>query len=588
MSEERATTRARRARVLVVGAGERMRDLASLARRKVAHVIEVPTLFDAIDECRRASAAEPIAGVFISPSCEHYDAAAVVDAFMRLDPSLPLILAVAGEEEDLTAVSTVEGFEDSISLPAREPELSRLLEDLGAVDTVPAARNAGNSATPATLAAAIPTVPAPRSVVEEIVERAQERAHERVVDRSVESRTTESRTTESRTTESRTTEPRTTEPRTTESRPTESRGVDREPPRNGARWRSDGTGGSPPLPPPHVGHGELPPARIQGKSDPAPDASMSPARGRATPAFQMPARETRPPDIPSDAPPSDLDLVRAVQDGHDVHGAAMRVLRHHLGSADVRFVAEPRPGEEIAVELDRRGVRQIQVLRADGRPYGTLLSRTIDEQCLQAWATWLGTWLDLDEQHQELRRQAWTDELTGAGNRRAFDQVLSDTVRLAQRDWRFFGLMLFDIDDFKQYNDHHGHDVGDEVLKEIVELLRASIRRGDHIFRIGGDEFAVLFCDPDGPRRGGTIDRESAATIAQRFQRAVRSLSLTHIGLSGPGTISVSTGFAAFPWHGLDPISLYRAADAFCLESKRAGKNRITFGSGLPDGERSE
>jgi diguanylate cyclase (GGDEF)-like protein len=570
MSEERATTRARRARVLVVGAGERMRDLASLARRKVAHVIEVPTLFDAIDECRRASAAEPIAGVFISPSCEHYDAAAVVDAFMRLDPSLPLILAVAGEEEDLTAVSTVEGFEDSISLPAREPELSRLLEDLGAVDTVPAARNAGNSAT---LAAAIPTVPAPRSVVEEIVERAQERAHERVVDRSVESRTTE---------------PRTTEPRTTESRPTESRGVDREPPRNGARWRSDGTGGSPPLPPPHVGQGELPPARIQGKSDPAPDASMSPARGRATPAFQMPARETRPPDFPSDAPPSDLDLVRAVQDGHDVHGAAMRVLRHHLGSADVRFVAEPRPGEEIAVELDRRGVRQIQVLRADRRPYGTLLSRTIDEQCLQAWATWLGTWLDLDEQHQELRRQAWTDELTGAGNRRAFDQVLSDTVRLAQRDWRFFGLMLFDIDDFKQYNDHHGHDVGDEVLKEIVELLRASIRRGDHIFRIGGDEFAVLFCDPDGPRRGGTIDRESAATIAQRFQRAVRSLSLTHIGLSGPGTISVSTGFAAFPWHGLDPISLYRAADAFCLESKRAGKNRITFGSGLPDGERSE
>ena len=578
MSEERATTRARRARVLVVGAGERMRDLASLARRKVAHVIEVPTLFDAIDECRRASAAEPIAGVFISPSCEHYDAAAVVDAFMRLDPSLPLILAVAGEEEDLTAVSTVEGFEDSISLPAREPELSRLLEDLGAVDTVPAARNAGNSATPATLAAAIPTVPAPRSVVEEIVERAQERAHERVVDRSVESRTTESRTTE----------PRTTEPRTTESRPTESRGVDREPPRNGARWRSDGTGGSPPLPPPHVGHGELPPARIQGKADPAPDATISPARGRATPAFQMPARETRPPDIPSEAPPSDLDLVRAVQDGHDVHGAAMRVLRHHLGSADVRFVAEPRPGEEIAVELDRHGVRQIQVLRADRRPYGTLLSRTIDEQCLQAWATWLGTWLDLDEQHQELRRQAWTDELTGAGNRRAFDQVLTDTVRLAQRDWRFFGLMLFDIDDFKQYNDHHGHDVGDEVLKEIVELLRASIRRGDHIFRIGGDEFAVLFCDPDGPRRGGTLDRESAATIAQRFQRAVGSLSLTHIGLSGPGTISVSTGFAAFPWHGLDPISLYRAADAFCLESKRAGKNRITFGSGLPDGERSE
>lgn len=579
MSDDRPTTRARRARVLVVGSGDRMRELATLARRKVAHVIEVPTLFDAIDECRRAPAAEPIAGVFISPSCEHYDAAAVVDAFMRLDPALPLILAVAGEEEELTAESTVEGFEDSISLPVREQELTRLLEDLGAIDAAPPVRNAAVAASPAAgsplpgTTSTNPTVPTPRSVVEEIVERAQERAHERVQERVFDRGGD-----------------RVAAPSA------DGHAADREAPRVDGRWRSDGSELLAPLPPEPQHSGVVPTGRPAPKPAMPTDAIQSkpsaptapPIRERATPAFQMPTRETRAADIASDAPPSDLDLVRAVRDGHDVHAAAMRVLRHHLGSADVRFVAEPRPGEEIAVELDRRGVRQMQVLRADGRSYGTLLSRTIDEQCLRAWSTWLGTWLDLDEQHQELRRQAWTDELTGAGNRRAFDQVLADTVRLAQRDWRFFGLMLFDIDDFKQYNDHHGHDVGDEVLKEIVELLRASIRRGDHIFRIGGDEFAVLFCDPDGPRRGGTLDRESAATIAQRFQRAVGGLSLTHIGLSGPGVISVSTGFAAFPWHGLDPIALYRAADAFCLESKRAGKNRITFGSGLPDDERSE
>ncbi|MEY5033199.1 MAG: hypothetical protein RL354_2230, partial [Planctomycetota bacterium] len=478
-----------------------------------------------IDECRRATAAEPIAGVFISPACEHYDAAAVADAFMRLDPALPLVLAVGSEEEDLTAASTSEGFEDSISLPVREIELVRVLDDLGALD--------------ASSPAAATGVPAPRSVVEEIVERAQERAHERVPERIIDR----------------------TADRAREATP------DRDASRDIAREATP-----------------TPPQRAPGVHAAMPEQRALPARTPRTPtapAFRMPAREARAHDAPSDAPPSDLDLVRAVQDGHDVHGAAMRVLRHHLGSADVRFVAEPRPGEEIAVELDRRGIRQVQVLRADGRPYGTLLSRTIDETCLRAWATWLGTWLDLDEQHQELRRQAWTDELTGAGNRRAFDQVLADTLRLAQRDWRSFGLMLFDIDDFKRYNDHHGHDVGDEVLKEIVELLRVSIRRGDHIFRIGGDEFAVLFCDPDGPRRGGTLDRESATTIANRFQHAVTELSLTHIGLDGPGTVSVSTGFAAFPWHGLDPHSLYRAADACCLESKRAGKNRITFGSGM-------
>jgi diguanylate cyclase (GGDEF)-like protein len=549
MSEERihdrTAARSRRARVLIVGTGDRMRELASLARRKVAHVIEVPTLFDAIDECRRATAAEPIAGVFISPSCEHYDAAAVADAFMRLDPALPLVLAVGSEEEDLTAASTSEGFEDSISLPVREIELVRVLDDLGALDTPHAAA---------------PSVPAPRSVVEEIVERAQERAQERVPERIAERAPDRTRET------------------------THERDASRDPDREAPRWRVEPPHTSSPAAPTHAAP-PIAPQRTPSVHPVLPDQRAQPTvrtpRAPAAPAFQMPAREARAHDVPTDAPPSDLDLVRAVQDGHDLYGAAMRVLRHHLGSADVRFVAEPRPGEEIAVELDRRGIRQVQVLRADSRPYGALLSRTIDETCLRAWATWLGTWLDLDEQHQELRRQAWTDQLTGAGNRRAFDQVLAETLRLAQRDWRSFGLMLFDIDDFKRYNDHHGHDVGDEVLKEIVELLRVSIRRGDHIFRIGGDEFAVLFCDPDGPRRGGTLDRESATTIANRFQHAVTELSLAHIGLDGPGTVSVSTGFAAFPWHGLDPHSLYRAADACCLESKRAGKNRITFGSGM-------
>ncbi len=497
-------TRTRRARLLVVGGGDAMRDLAVLARKRVQHVVEIPTLFEAVDECRRGGAAEPVAGIIISADCEHYSAAAVADAFMRVDPSVPLVLAFGSDQEDLTAESTSEGFESSIELPAREEELRHILEDLGLSDASPGTPPA-------------PTVPAPKNVVEEIVERAQERAQERKH-----------------------------EPK-------------HEPKHEQPSERSNAV---------HSGRDN--PSR---HTSPAPGAPRSPSH----PLFQMPS-SPRAQDNSSDAPPSDLDLVRAVQDGHDVQGAAMRVLRHHLGSADVRFVAEPRPGEEDAVEFDRRGTTQVAVTASNGRRYGALLTRTIDTQCLQAWAVWLAHWLELDDQHQELRRLAWTDELTGAGNRRAFDKLLADTILAAQREWRTFGLMLFDIDDFKQYNDRHGHDVGDEVLKEIVELLRASVRRGDHIFRIGGDEFAVLFCDPDGPRRGGALDRDSASTIAQRFQNAVNQLCLAHIGLEGPGVISVSTGFASFPWHGLEPYALYRAADGFCLESKRAGKNRITFG----------
>ena len=487
MSVERVAERARRARVIIVGNGESMRDLAAMARRRVINVTEVPTLFDAVDECRRASAAEPIAGIIISPDCEHFDAASVAIAFERVDPVAPLIVAVHAAQDDITAECTREGFEDSIRLPAREDELDRILGELGLSEGTK------------------PAIPAPKNVVEETVERAQERSRQ-----------------------------------------------------------------SPPT---------QPPAQTQ-----TPRSETAPARTRATPPFQMPS-PARPaqPGMPQSAP-GDLDLVRAVSDGHDVQGVAMRVLRFNLGSSDVHFAVEPRPGEEDATALERRGLRQIPVLRSDGRPFGTLLSRAIDEHILVHWANWLATWLEFAESHQELRRLAWTDDLTGAGNRRAFDKLLADTIRACQRDWRFFGLMLFDIDDFKRYNDDFGHHTGDEVLKEIVELLRASVRRGDHIFRIGGDEFAVLFCDPDGPRRGGTLDRDAATHIAQRFQRAVGELSLTHIGLEGPGTVTVSTGFASFPWHGLDAAALYRAADAFCLESKRAGKNRITFGPGMTDG----
>ena len=340
MIDDRPATRGRRARILIVGPGDDLRELASIARRRVTHVVELPTLFDAVDECKRASAAEPIAGIFISPDCEHYDARAVADAFMRVDPSAPLILAVHAAQDDLTAASTGEGFEDSIILPAREEEVARILGELGLADAAPAPQPSPQP---------VPQhVPQPRNVVEETVERAQERRRLDSSDRS-----------------------------------------------------------------PHPDRRQPPTPRAPG-----------------TPVFQMPANRASAPG-PGGANPSDLDLLRAVSEGHDVPGAAMRVLRFHIGSTDVHFVPEVRPGEEQAAERDRRGVRQARVARADGRPLGLLISRAIDEHILQFWASWLAQWLEFADSHQELRRLAWTDELTGAGNRRAFDRVCMDTIAAA-------------------------------------------------------------------------------------------------------------------------------------------------------------
>jgi diguanylate cyclase (GGDEF)-like protein len=336
-------------------------------------------------------------------------------------------------------------------------------------------------------------------------------------------------------------------------------------------------------PAPHPSEPEphrAPPAKHADRA-PAQSVRTEPkARPKRTNGFSMP---TPPPSPPREGPPGDIDLVRAVLENSDLHAAALRVLRHHLGTADVRFVVAARPGEEEAVAVDRRGLRQADVA-GEGRSYGALLSATLDEATLSAWATWLSHWLRLEESHRELRRFAWTDELTGAGNRRAFEKVLRDTMAHAVEERRAISLMCLDIDDFKRYNDDHGHHAGDEVLRETAELLRTCVRAGDHVFRIGGDEFVVLFCDTSAPRKGGGTAPESVESIARRFQRAINDLRLPSIGREGPGTVTVSAGVAVFPWEGHDPESLLRKADARALESKRNGKNHITFGPGAPEG----
>jgi two-component system cell cycle response regulator len=140
--------------------------------------------------------------------------------------------------------------------------------------------------------------------------------------------------------------------------------------------------------------------------------------------------------------------------------------------------------------------------------------------------------------------------------------------------------MVFDIDNFKTYNDLYGHEAGDQVLCETVELLRATIRRGDYVFRIGGDEFVVIFSDTEGPRGEHSAPPESVEQIAHRFQAQVCDLRFPQLGVDAPGTLSISAGLATFPWDGHDGPSLLRHADQLALESKRSGKNAITFGPG--------
>ena len=558
--------RAPRARAVVVGRGESVREFAALLRRHVPAVSEIESLVDAVAEVGLSPAREPVSTVVVSADCDGFDMQRVVAAFRRADPLVPLILAVQRGQEDLIAEAIAEDFEHSLVLPANADELIPVLCELGVMESrletkELGQRDAAKAETPR--ARPGPTEPA-REPARELASQHPERS---MVEIAIEDALAGA---------SRARQPA--------AFPTDADRSRAQPPKPAEPARTEGR--KPEIHKPEVYAPELHKPEIR---DPAPEKrgaddpklkGLEPRLGRRrTESFSMPAP---PPSPPREGPPGDIDLVRALLEHTDLQSAALRVLRHHLGTTDVRFVAAPRPGEEEAVAVDRRGLKQATVA-TDGRAFGALLSATLDEATLSAWAVWLSHWLRLEESHRELRRHAWTDELTGAGNRRAFETMLRDTMARALEERRTISLMCLDIDNFKRYNDDYGHHAGDEVLRETAELLRTCVRAGDHVFRIGGDEFVVVFCDTSAPRKGGGAAPESVESIVRRFQRAIADLSLPSLGREGPGTVSVSAGVAVFPWEGHDPQSLLRRADERSLESKRNGKNRITFGPGAPD-----
>ena len=198
-------------------------------------------------------------------------------------------------------------------------------------------------------------------------------------------------------------------------------------------------------------------------------------------------------------------------------------------------------------------------------------------------ARWLAGWLRARDQQSQLRAAAFTDPLTGAYNRRYFERFLATAIDQAREARRHLTVMVFDIDDFKTYNDRYGHDAGDDILREIVRLMRTVIRPTDRVCRIGGDEFAVIFNEPAGPRVEGSRHPESVFMLTQRFQQQVQEHHFPKLGDCAPGTITVSGGLATYPWDGTTPEQLLSKADHHALASKRQGKNAITFGPNLKE-----
>ena len=177
----------------------------------------------------------------------------------------------------------------------------------------------------------------------------------------------------------------------------------------------------------------------------------------------------------------------------------------------------------------------------------------------------------------ELSDQAEHDPLTGIANRRALDARLEEELERARRHGTHLALVLIDVDDFKQFNDHYGHQCGDEVLRTFGTMLAGSVRELDLAGRFGGEEFALVL--PGTPVEG-------ACVVAEQIRKALRNIELT--GPAGePLRITASFGAAAFPaCTTLD--QLIDLADRSLYEAKRLGKDRVVGAGSGPSLTRSE
>ncbi|QYG02409.1 GGDEF domain-containing protein [Massilia sp. NP310] len=172
------------------------------------------------------------------------------------------------------------------------------------------------------------------------------------------------------------------------------------------------------------------------------------------------------------------------------------------------------------------------------------------------------------EHAESLRARSYIDGLTGIANRRHFDVALERELRRAQRADGALALLLVDIDSFKAYNDHFGHQQGDSCLTMVAQELAGMLKRpADLAARYGGEEFAAVLPD---------TTLEQARVLADRIRAHVAGLGLQQAPAAHHPEVTLSIGVAAFDRARLNaPEALIEAADKALYAAKRGGRNRV-------------
>lgn len=181
---------------------------------------------------------------------------------------------------------------------------------------------------------------------------------------------------------------------------------------------------------------------------------------------------------------------------------------------------------------------------------------------------------ELGRLNRELYEQSRQDPLTGIGNRLRMQEDLETTEANVKRYRRGYAVALCDVDRFKAYNDSRGHLAGDDVLRAVAGVLLRTCRRGDAVYRYGGEELLVVL-----PGQGV----ELAAAAAERMRRAVESLGIAHPAGEPADVVTISVGVAVRDGEGDGRIeALLREADDALYRAKSEGRNRVVVREAVP------
>ena len=237
-----------------------------------------------------------------------------------------------------------------------------------------------------------------------------------------------------------------------------------------------------------------------------------------------------------------------------------------------KHITGPEAGQYLCIPMlvngEPLGILHLNYTASETQEQGTVQSKLFNEQKTQlvlTLAEHIALALSNLKLRETLRQQSIRDVLTGLFNRRYMEETLARELERAEREQRSLGIIMLDIDHFKQFNDVSGHDAGDAVLRELGVFLNKSARGGDIVCRYGGEEFVAVL-------PGAT--REETRLLAEVLREGVKDLLVYHLG-KPLGKCTISLGVSSYPDHGTTREELLKNADTALYQAKNEGRDRV-------------